>query len=357
MKYSLIALFLFKILVAQAQKDSTKNHSSLKGLPFAFYTPDTRWGVGALGILTFNFKNDTLNARKSNFSFGASYTQLNQILIGTPFQIFVDNANYWIYGEFGFYRYQYNLFGVGNRIPIDYIEKYQATYPRIRLNMLKKVMPNIYAGVRYTLDNFRYDKVEPNGFLAQQSIPGYFGGLVSGFAAVVNYDSRNSIFYPDKGFLIETYFHVENKNTGSDFNYLRFSLDASHYRRLNKRMIQAFNFSFMSNSIGTPFHQMATLGGSKKLRGYYDGKYRDYRHALLQTETRIIVYKRFGAAIFGGIGKVFKNADDIALNHIRWNIGAGLRYFIDEKQRIALRADLGFGIKSSGYYFTVSEAF
>lgn len=358
LKNIFIALFTFILFALNGQeKDSTLNKPSFRGLPFAYYTPDTRWGVGALGIFTFNFNNDSLGARKSNISFGASYTQLNQILLAAPFQVFVNNARYWIYGELGYYRYQYNLFGIGNRIPSDYIETYTATYPRVRLNMLRKLKPNVYAGIRYTMDNFAYNKVDPNGFLSQPDFPGNFGGLVSGFAGIVNYDTRNSIFYPDRGYLIETYFHVENKNTGSDFNYVRFSLDASNYRRINKRMIQAFNFSVMSNSNGTPFHQMATLGGNKRLRGYYDGKYRDLRHILLQTETRIIVYKRLGAAAFGGIGHVFREFDDFAFNTIRWNIGAGLRYFLDEKQRIALRADLGFGYRSSGYYFTVSEAF
>jgi hypothetical protein len=87
LKNIFIALFTFILFALNGQeKDSTLNKPSFRGLPFAYYTPDTRWGVGALGIFTFNFNNDSLGARKSNISFGASYTQLNQILLAAPFR-------------------------------------------------------------------------------------------------------------------------------------------------------------------------------------------------------------------------------------------------------------------------------
>ena len=65
-----------------------------------------------------NFLKDTLGARRSTVTVGFAYTQLKQLLVYFPFQLFPHNQKYWIQGEAGYYRYVYYFFGVGNDIGV-----------------------------------------------------------------------------------------------------------------------------------------------------------------------------------------------------------------------------------------------
>ncbi|MEP7266288.1 MAG: hypothetical protein ABI844_01585 [Saprospiraceae bacterium] len=76
-------------------------------------------------------------------------------------------------------------------------------------------------------------------------------------------------------------------------------------------------------------------------------QYRDNNSLLLQAEWRQVVYKRFGATGFAGMGKVFHVVNNLLINNIRYSSGAGLRFALDKIQHINLRLDYGIGYRSS----------
>jgi len=104
-----------------------------------------------------------------------------------------------------------------------------------------------------------------------------------------------------------------------------------------------------------PFFNMAQLGGTRRLRGYFEGKFRDKHLLLAQAELRQEGFGRFGGVAFAGMGTVFGSAGE----SLEWrpNGGIGLRYQLDKKQKLNIRADYGFGVKSQGFYLTFGEAF
>jgi len=106
-----------------------------------------------------------------------------------------------------------------------------------------------------------------------------------------------------------------------------------------------------------PFFNLAQLGGTKRLRGYPDGKYRDKHLLLAQAEWRFPIFWRLKGALFAATGTVFGTPQE----SLRWRPegGAGLRLEIDKKQQIHLRLDYGIGDgrKNSGFYLTFGEAF
>lgn len=359
---NLFALLVCLCLVwsaLSAQSDSLKNPNRFKiiGLPLFFFTPDTKFGGGAGGISTFNFPKDSLGARRSSVTVGVVYTQLNQLLLYFPFQLFPQNQRYWISGEVGYYRYVFNYFGTGNQFSPDFIEKYDATFPRIRLNLSKKVAPGLYAGLRYAFDDFRFTRKETGGELDRNTVIGADGGRISGLGGGINYDTRNSIFFPTKGWLVDASIYTESALTGSQFNYRRLSADAAHYWTLGKRGVFALNGVGVFSFGDVPFHQMPVIGGTKRLRGYFEGKYRDHHLILLQGEYRQPLFWRLGAVAFGGLGMVAQNFEALSIQNTRHHFGAGLRLMIDKAQKINIRADYGWGYRSSGFYLTFGEAF
>lgn len=354
----LFSSFLFSIN-SHAQKDSLKNPNRTKviGLPVFFYTPDTKIGGGGAALLTFNFKQDSIRARRSSVTIGAVYTQLNQTLLYFPFQLFPQNQKYWISGELGYFKYVFNFFGVGNNTPSDYIEKYDATFPRIRLNVSKKIGQNLFFGFRYAFDNFKFTRVQTDGLLIEGKITGSKGGRVSGVGIQFNYDSRDLLFFPRKGWVAETFLYVESRATGSQFQYQRFSADVTRYFPIGKESVIAINGVAVLSLGDVPFHQMPVIGGTKRLRGYFEGKYRDENMLILQSEWRFPVYKRFGGVVFGGVGEVTDKPLAWRFSNVRYNFGGGLRFTLDKAQHINIRADYGIGYRSQGFYLTFGEAF
>lgn len=326
-------------------------------LPFIYYTPDTRWSFGAGGVSTFNFPKDSLGARRSNVTVGFAYTELKQLLVYFPFQLFPHNQKYWIQGEAGYYRYVYYFFGIGNDIDPDYIERYNAIFPRLRLNISQQITPGLYAGIRYSLDNFTQLEPDPEGLLVKEKITGYQGGVSSSLGIGVNYDTRDALFYPTEGWLCEATIGAEDRITGSTFKYSRISFEITKFLSFNKRDIWALNASGIFSFGNVPFHQMPIIGGAKKFRGYFEGKYRDNHLLLVQAEYRRLLFWRLGIVAFGGFGLVGANFNDLQIANARYQYGAGLRVVLDKTQKINIRADYGFGYRSKGVYLTFGEAF
>lgn len=367
--FAILFLSLFGELNAQSDTLHTqaKSPNRLKAivLPAPFYTPDTKWGGGVAGLLTFNFPKDSLNARRSSVTVGVAYTQLNQFLLYFPFQLFPKNQKYWISGEVGYFKYVFNYFGTGNQIRQDfidrldslYIEKYDARFPRIRLSVSKKIGKGLYLGMRYVYDDFNFTKRNPNGQLIEGKVTGSNGGRVSGGGLVVNYDTRNSLFYPTRGWLVEGLLYTEGGYSGSDFDYQKFVIDASKYYTIGKKTVLAFN-GVVSLAVGdVPFHQMPVIGGTKKMRGYFEGTYRDENLLMLQSEYRFPLFWRLGGVVFGGLGEVSDKPNQWNFDHVRYNMGAGIRFTLDKVQRINMRLDYGIGYRSTGFYLTIGEAF
>ncbi len=331
----------------------TRRDSSLSffGVPLLFYSPDTRWGIGAAGIITFPTR-----PRRSNMTFNLSYTQNKQILIFFPFQWLSHQNRYRVYGEVGWYRYLYRYFGIGNEHPNDYFETYTAKYPRFRVTAAKRVREKHLLGLRVFLDVYNIISVSPNGELAEGKVRGTAGGISSAVGPVWISDTRDNAFYPRSGWLTEIALTGEGRLTGSDFKFARCSLDVARYFSFGKNVL-AINGIAAFTAGKVPFFQLPQIGGHRRLRGYPDGKYRDQNMVIAQAEFRFPIVWRFKGAVFGGGGTVFGKAGETA--KFRPNGGAGLRIEFDRRQKIHLRVDYGIGQGrgNSGVYVTLGEAF
>lgn len=342
-----------QILHRDTTVHETRRDSSLSffGVPLAFYTPDTRWGIGVAGIMTFPTR-----PRRSNLTFNASYTQNKQVLIFFPFQ-WLSNRNKWrFYGEVGWYRYLYRYFGIGNERPNNYEESYTAKYPRIRLSAATRIHPKHLIGLRFFLDGYNIVSASPDGEIDKKLVTGAEGGISSAFGPVWISDSRDNSFYPSTGWLAEFALTAESPLTGSDFKFVRCSLDVARYFPIGKTVL-AVNGIAMFSTGGVPFFQMAQIGGPSRLRGYPLGKFRDKDLLIGQAEIRFPVIWRFKAVVFVGGGTVFGAPGESM--KFRPNGGAGMRVEFDRRQKLHLRVDYGIGEGkgNAGIYITIGEAF
>lgn len=323
--------------------------------PVVYYTPETRFVGGVGASATFRARRDSLTARPSTLLAGAAYSQNKQALFYVQGQVFYDSARWYGFGEAGYYRYNYFFFGIGeNEVPRTL---YAVNYPRVRIALTRRIAPKLYTGLRYAFEDYNIRDTATSGPFAGGDIPGGRGSRVSGAGPIFLYDSRDTVLFPTHGFFAEASYIGHGSALGGSSRFGRAVLDVAAYKALGERTVLAMN-SYNSFVTGdAPFQQLSLLGGGRRLRGYYEGRYIDRNMAVLQAELRLKVYRRFGAAIFGGAGVLGGKEDFLRVRNPKVAYGAGLRYTVNRRDHLNIRVDYGLGPGTSGFYLTIGEAF
>jgi len=365
MKYLLPILFILlqgNALLAQSDTTTTQpdTNSSLTYvvLPLVFSSPETSWGFGAATNVTFRFKGEPVTSRRSQFQLGFAYTLNKQLLSYLPFQLFVKDEKYKLYGELGYYKFSYDFYGNGNKVPASNREIFNVNFPRVRLNALYGVNKKWFVGLRYWLDDYDIVKVVEGGLLdTDESINGREGGLLSGGGVVVNYDSRDHLFTPRSGMFAELVLFANQQAFGSKFNFQKIYLDLSYFIPVAARHTLGVHLYSELTAGDPPFNQLSLLGGNKRLRGFYEGRFRDKNYLMTQAEYRLPLFWRFGATAFFSTGRVAPQVAQLFASGWHYTYGGGLRIMLDTKARVNLRIDVAFGPDTSGFYLTFGEAF
>ena len=355
-KYLVILVCCFSYLFAFGQPDSLKTKPKFVGLPILYYQPETRWAGGLAGFLSFKtdaYQKDSLNW--SQIALGFAYTQEKQILTYASFDLWWKKNAYNLNGEVGYYRYFYYFHGIGNGPRT--LESYNLNFPRIRATLEKTIRPSTYLGVKYVFDQMNFTRLDSTGVLFTEKIEGYKGGMISGLGISGRYDTRNSTFYHTTGYQIRANTTLYNKIIGSNYNYWVSEIDAIKYIDFKKDRVLATYVYGRFVAGNAPFFHLSMMGGNKKMRGYYQGYYRDNHLLGWQAEYRTPVWWRFGAVAFVGNAVVAPKLNQLALKNVRTTAGVGLRFLLDKERKINLRIDYGVSKESSGFYLTIAEAF
>jgi len=352
----ILGLVLFKAK-GQAEYSIKSKGINVFPLPVVYYTPETEFGFGAVSLFTFRFKGETSETRTSQFQFGGAYTQRDQLLFYLPYQLYYKNEKYYSFGELGYYKYSYRFFGVGNDLAAKNEELYNVNFPRVRLNLMKLLKPSWYMGIRYWFDGYDIVKTQVGGILENENIEGADGGIVSSLGLISLYDSRDNYNYPSEGTYLEVLALPNYQFLGSDFEFSRFSIDYVKFLSYNKNIL-ALNLFGVSILGEAPFNELAFIGGRNKMRGYFEGRYRDRNLLMAQAEYRRFLFWKIGMVAFAGVGTVARNISDYEINKLKSTGGLGIRYQLDEKEKINIRLDYGIGEEgNSGIYLTIGEAF
>jgi len=339
---------------AMAQ-DSTARKPSVIGYPIGFYSPETRFGVGL--ALAYNFyidRKDTISPA-SQILFGLGFTQNNQTIFSLPFDFYLKERKHQISGEFSYTDFMYNFYGVGDMKDVN--EKFEVQFPRFRLNYLRKVRSHFFVGARWWYEKYDIRKTEEFGLLQSGLIEGGEGNTTSGPGLVVLFDTRDNVYASTTGHYLEVVFHNQDKIWGSDYAYNRYRFDYRTFHTVRRRQTLAFNLfgDFVSGSV--PFNQLPLIGGAKRMRGFYEGRYRDRNLLLAQFEYRKQIFKRWGINAFVNNAWLSSDLYDFNNHDSHLAVGAGIRYFFDTEKKVHLRFDVAFSNQVPAYYLTIGEAF
>ncbi|TXT34228.1 MAG: surface antigen (D15) [Chitinophagaceae bacterium] len=361
-KFCLFAVLFISILMIftnlAAQTDSTKK-KQLVIFPVIAKSIETGWAFGAAGSITFRpFKNDTVS-RTSNLQVLALYSTKKQLVTAINGAQYFNKEKYILLEQISYSSFPDKFWGLGKNSPDNAEEPYQFQQFYLYAHLMRKLAPHLFVGSIFEFQKVWNIHYEPGGLFDQQNIAGRGGYQVGGLGASITFDSRNSAFSPNKGSFAQFYFNNFSPLFGTDFQYTNFVLDLRKYIRLYDNQVLAMQlYSFNNSGENIPIRSLASFGGANRMRGYYEGRYKDKQEFVIQTEYRMPIYKRIGAVVFGGVGNVNDKVSDFSLNKLKYSYGAGLRFAINKSEKLNIRIDYGIaGGINKGFYLQIGEAF
>lgn len=364
-KNRIAARYFFYIIMAisllhtqlYGQHDSVKRKSLLL-LPVVSRSIETGWSFGAVAALTFRVSPRDTVSRTSNLEAIVLYSTKKQLVTAINGTQFFHHEKFILNEQFSFSSFPDKFWGLGKNTPDEAEEPYKFNQYYIYLHLHRKIANGLFIGMMF--ENQKVWDIEyiKGGIFDQQHVAGRSGYSVSGLGGSMTYDTRNNAFASDRGFYGQLFINYFDTYLSSDYTYSNIVVDLRKYFSLGRNKVfalQLYNF----NTTGTvPLRSLAAFGGANRMRGYYEGRYRDLDQLLIQGEYRFNIYKRFGAVAFAGTGSVANSFSDYALNDLRYSYGAGIRFALDKKEKLNIRVDYGIGQgKNHGFYLQLGEAF
>jgi outer membrane protein assembly factor BamA len=261
--------------------------------------------------------------------------------------------------------YPDRYWGVGNDLP-DISQGYTEDSFRWRNEVQRHVGAGLWTGVVHqgsvTRIHDEQDVVDADGrtvtlpSLLDASVLGRDGGLSNGLGLSLLHDNRDHVLVPTRGGYHYASLVVLHSAVGSDFDYLLWEVDLRRFLRLSADGAHVLGLQAVGEIRGRapPFYELGKLGGPRRMRGYYEGRYRDQHYLTGQAEYRFPIYWRFAGVAFGAIGEVF-GQDRLRLDRLRWCVGGGLRVRFGSDGII--RLDVGVGPDTEAVIIEGGHAF
>ena len=179
-------------------------------------------------------------------------------------------------------------------------------------------------------------------------------------------DTRNDLFYPTKGTVLNVGGDFFLKALGSKFDYQTYQVRFEGYKSLDERQVLAFgSIGCAAAGDRVPFYDLCLFGARNYLRGYSAGRFQDRRMLATQIEYRLRLPKlmgighteRFGSVGFGGVHWGGRQLGDLAFDELLPGGGGGLRFRLTKTYPINFRLDYGIGRVGHTVSMGVTEAF
>ena len=341
---------------ADREDDSTRFRSKFVISPIVSYKPSTSWGFGVGAKWLFKFKNSTQDTRTSNMPISAIYTLKNQIVIGSGYVVFFNRETFMVKGNIQYSKFPQLYYGIGGTTSKENEELYEYQNFLFEPLLLKRVVGKLFLGGGIRYRNIWNLKSQRDGLLEQQKPLGYRGSVSSGLQLAATFDNRDNVLNAQTGSLYEIK-HAFYGRKLAGFPFQSTQIDLRSYFKLSQRndIVAIQGYGFFSDG-RAPVNELAALGGSDLMRGYYQGRFLDNNMLATQLEYRFPVYEPIGIVVFVGAGNVYNKISELRLNALKIGYGAGLRLKIVRSENLNIRVDVAKGEKLN-FYFGIAEAF
>lgn len=354
-------LFVGSLPIARGQTpstvDSVQNEHLIYPIPIAYWSPETKL-AGGLTVYYTRRSFDSDHLRRTN-TFGVSgiYTQKKQVIVAASFDRYWRDETYRLSGSVSYSKYPDFFYGIGPASSIKDEEPYTSQIVSVFVNGQKRVRPSWYLGVIVDWDHSRIVEAEDGGLLDRRAVTGSGRGTASGLGVTLLWDTRSSNIFPTDGHYRAVHSSLFSPLTLSDYTYLSAVVDLRQYTSVFGNHVVAAQLYAKIIHGDPPFYKMAMMGGSRLMRGYYPGRYRDRNLVALQAEYRMPLFWRLGLVSFLGFGDVAHRVTEFRWSHLKYSTGFGLRFVLSKKDHTNIRLDLAYGRNSAYPAISIGEAF
>lgn len=336
--------------------DSTVGRHRIQPLPALGSAPETglQYGVTVLSVFE---RAAVRHSRPATFTASALRTAKGQARESAEGEHWSPGNARRLAAALAWQRYPLPYYGIGDSMPESAKESYAQRGIEATASVQQRIVRSVYAVSSLRVVDQRITP-DSTGALRTSGLTGVDGGRTVEVAIGALGDTRDNLFSPSHGHLVQLTYSRATSALGSDFSYGRLRFDGRAYRALGGAGTVAAQAVGVGVNGDVPFDGLALVGGSDIMRGYARGRYRDRIFVGAQAEYRTPLWHRLGGVMFGGAGAVAERADALSDGRVLPAYGGGLRVAIDRVQRTAVRVDYGRGRDgNSGLYIGFNQAF
>lgn len=316
------------------------------------FSSDTKLGLGLVASGLYRVDKEDKTISPSNISLYGDVTTRGFYVIGIRSNTIFPREDYRIDlitffasqpTEYWGIGYQNGKYGASTKYTINEIY--------LKLDLLKKIIPNTYIGFIGEFVNRNADKFgNPDCLLGEERVSSYGGGGLS-----LSYDTRDFIPNPYDGIYAKLEYIIYPHFIGNRNTITKTEASFRAYKQVWKGGVLAYELQGIFQGGTVPWNMLVLSGGSRMMRGYYEGRYRDRMMVGTQVELRQHVWRRNGIVVWAGAGNLFNDFSDFHFKETLPTVGFGYRW--EFKNRVNVRLDYGFGRGESAFYFNINEAF
>ncbi len=324
-------------------------------LPGPHYSSTVGFGLGVVASGTYSLdRADTLLPR-SNVSLYGDITTKGFLMVGLRGSNIFPHDRFRLDYRLYVYTFPTLFYGIGYENGNNDANK--SDYRRLKFDwmgrFLIRVAKNTYVGPTLNFQFIRATEMAPRG----EELLGGQRQTVHALTPGVSftYDSRDFMLNAKRGWFVQLDQTFTPKELGNTYGFSTTDFTTSTYFPSWKGCTVAIELHSRLNYGDVPWCMMAEMGSGNRMRGYYEGRYRDRNIIEGQLEFRQHIKGRHGAVAWVGAAEVFPRAKDLRWSRVLPNFGIGYRWAF--KPGINVRLDYGFTRNGGGLMFNINEAF
>ncbi|MGI6218665.1 MAG: BamA/TamA family outer membrane protein [Bacteroidaceae bacterium] len=318
------------------------------------YSSTTELGVGILAAGLYRLDRENLSLPPSNVTLFANVSTSGFYVVGLRGNNFFRGGRFRIDYTGYFYSMPGDFWGVGFYNGRDSTETHmERQQVKVKTDFMYQFAPAWYAGIDVDYNFTRAKSLDKLSYLPAGQHTKYIN---TGLGLFFQHDSRDVITNPFTGWYLkfDQIFYPHWLGNRDGF-FTSTEITADYYTPLWKNAVLAFDLHGLFHAGDVPWTMLSSLGGGSRMRGYYEGRYRDKNSMEAQVELRQRIHGRIGATVWVGGGTVFPEFKALRWSHLLPTYGLGFRW--EFKNRVNVRIDYGFGKDTSGLVFNINEAF
>jgi hypothetical protein len=307
-------------------------HDKLTGrkAPNGRHIPPTITGVAAIAT-----ENGSKAAGAYNLGFWKEDRLRTTTFIGRP------NINLNFYPDI-----------LGNEVTINMNLEGWAFYQEAKWRLGKS---DFLLGTNYLYFTLNSSPVDQVGSVVDELLDQEY--KIGGLGAVLEYDTRDSIFTPIRGAYGKLVAVTHASWLGSDYDFMSYRGKLFKYLHLSRDFDLGIRAEAQSVGSSAPYF----LYPSVQIRGIADKRYQGQHMVVGEVELNWRVHNRWHLIGFAGSGKAFgenKLKQEVNFSDAKWRSskGLGFRYEIARKFGMQVGFDYAWGPEETAFYITVGSA-